>query len=106
MYDFYYNTIKNKYNDKVSLLYTDKDSLIMEIKTDDFYKNVKNSLISEFDTSDYPENNVYNIPLVNKKVLGKFKDKLNGQIMNEFTGLRSKLYAYKIFENGKEVKKS
>ena len=31
MYDFYYNVIKYKYNDKVKLLYT--DSLIMEIKT-------------------------------------------------------------------------
>jgi len=80
MYDFYYNTIKNKYNDKVSLLYTDKDSLIMEIKTDDFYEDVKNSLISEFDTSDYPENNVYNIPLVNKKYWVNSKTNLMGKL--------------------------
>jgi len=38
--------------------------------------------------------------------LGKFKDELNGQIMNGFTGLRSKLHAYKLFENSKEVKKA
>lgn len=67
MYDFYYNVIKNKYNDEVSLLYTDTDSLIMEIKTDDFYDDVKNNLINESDTSDYSKDNVYNMPLVHKK---------------------------------------
>ena len=41
MYDFYYDVMKNKYNDKLSLLYMNTDSLIMEIKTDDFYGDVK-----------------------------------------------------------------
>ena len=84
-YDFYYDVMKNKYND-------------------DFYSDVKN-MINEFDTSYYPIDNVFGMPLVNKKVLGKFKDELNGQIMEEFIGLRSKMYAYKLFENGKEDKK-
>jgi hypothetical protein len=106
MYDFYYNTIKDKYNDKVSLLYTDTGSLIMKIKTNDFYHNVKNSLIDKFDASDYSKNNVYVMTLVNKEILGKFEHEINGQIMEEFIGLRSKLYAYEIFENGKEAKKA
>jgi hypothetical protein len=67
VYDFYYNVIKKKYNDEVSLLYTDTDSLIMEIKTDDFYDDVKNNLINEFDTSDYSKDNCYNMPLVHIK---------------------------------------
>ena len=78
----------------------------MEIKTNDFYDDIKNSLIDKFDTSDYSEKNVYNMPLENKKVLGKFKAELSGQIMEDFIGLRSKLYAYKLFENGKEAKKA
>jgi hypothetical protein len=105
MYDFYYNTIKEKYNENVKLLYMDTDSLIMEIKTDDFYNDMK-SMINEFDTSDYLKDNAYGMPLVNKKVLGKFKDELNGKIMDEFIGLRSKLYAYKLFANGNETKKA
>ncbi|VVC27494.1 DNA polymerase, palm domain [Cinara cedri] len=75
--------------------------------TDDFYTNVNNNkqLLNEFDFSDYPENNKYGIPRINKKVPGKFKDELNGQIMTEFVGLRSKLYTYKIFENKNVIKK-
>ena len=95
MYNFYYNVMKAQFSDKLRLLYTDTNSLIMEIKTEDFYSDVKTNLIAEFDTSDYPKNNIYNMPLVNKKVLGKFKDEFNGEIMEEFIGLRSKIYAYR-----------
>jgi len=102
MYDFYY-IMKEKYNKRIKL-YMDTDSLIMEIKTNDFYNDVKNSLIEHFGTSDYPKSNPYELPLVNKKVLGKFKDELNGKIMEEFIGLRSKLYALKVF--GDETKKA
>ena len=105
MYNFHYNYIKEKYGDKVKLLFTDTDSLMYEIKTEDFYKDISGDVKDKFDTSDYPPNHPSGIPTVcNKKVLGMFKDEAGGKIIDEFVGLRAKLYSYKMFE-GKESKK-
>jgi hypothetical protein len=105
MYAFYYNVLKKKYKEKIRLLYCDTDSLIIEVKNSDFYRDMKSD-IDHYDTSDYPRDNIYNIPLVNKKVIGKFKDELNSKIMIEFISLRSKLYSFTEHNTGKEVKKA
>ena len=44
MYDFHYNYIKTKYGDKATLLFTDIDSLVYEIKTKDMYKDINPTL--------------------------------------------------------------
>lgn len=92
MYTFLYDFLKPKYGDHIQILYTDTDSFIMCIETEDFYKDMKNDL-KMYDTSDYPMNNIYGIPRVNKKIPGLFKDELNSEIMTDFVGLRAKCYA-------------
>ena len=83
LYEFHYEYMSPMYRDKCKIVYTDTDSLIYHIKCDDVYKNMK------FDTSDYPADNVYGMPLANKKVSGLMKDENNGAIMTEFVRLRS-----------------
>lgn len=92
MYDFYYNTLKAKYNENVELLYTDTDSFILSIKTDDVYEDFHN-MKQYFDFSEYPEDHFCHSN-DNKKVIGKFKDEVHGKIITEFVGLRSKMYSY------------
>ena len=105
MYDFHYNYIKQKYEDKAKLLLTDTDSLMYEIQTEDFYKDINGDVKDRFDTSGYPPDHPSGIPSgFNKKVLGMFKDEVNGNVIDEFVGLRAKLYSYKMFE-GEESKK-
>ena len=92
MYDFHYNYIINKYEDKAKLLFTDTDSLTYEIEADDVYQDFWNDR-EKFDNSDYPENSQFH-DKTNKKVLGKFKDESNFIPICEFIGLRSKMYSY------------
>ena len=105
MYDFHYNYIKPKYGAKAKLLFTDTDSFMYEIETEDFYKDISKDVKDRFDTSDYPENHPSGIPTgINKKVLGMFKDEAAGKRIKEFVGLRAKLYSF-IMEDGKENKR-
>ena len=105
MYDFHYNYIKQKYGDKAKLLFTDTDSLMYEIQTEDFYKDISEDVKHRFDTSDHPPNHPSGMPSgFNKNVLGMFKDEAGGKVIDEFVGLRAKSYSYKMFE-GEESKK-
>ena len=105
MYDFHYNYIKRKYGDKAKLLLTDTDSTMYEIETEDFYKDISKDVKYRFDTSNYPSDHPSGIPSgLNQKVLGMFKDEAGGEVIDEFVGLRAKLYSYKMQE-GEESKK-
>ena len=97
MYDFHYNYIGDKYGDKAKLLFTDTDSLMYEIQTDDVYKDLFIDK-EKFDNSDYPKDSPFHY-MTNKKVIGKFKDEAAGIPITEFVGLKSKMYSY-IKDNG------
>ena len=104
MYEFWYDYMKPKYSDNVKLCYIDTDSFIMNIKTEDFYKDIANDVEKRFDTSNYEVDR----PLStgnNKKVIGLMKDELGGKIITEFVALRPKTCSY-LTDACKEDKKA
>ena len=91
MYRFYYDKIKAQYGNKCELIYTDTDSLLMEIQTEDIYQDMAKK-ISDYDTSDYQANH-FLYSAANKKVIGKMKDECAGVPIAECVCLRSKMYS-------------
>ena len=64
MYEFHYDYIKNKYDNKSQLLFTDADSLMYESKTEDVYEGLSsNTEISEF--SNFSTKSKYRITQTN-----------------------------------------
>lgn len=100
MYKFYYDIIEKYFPDN-EILYSDCDSLVLNIYTEDLYSDLE-KIKNHLDTSNYPKDH----PLfsnTNKKVIGKFKDELGGKIMTKFIGIRSKMYEYEYLEDS-EIK--
>ena len=97
MYEFWYNYLKVKYGDKIKLIYTDTDSFVIEVETDDIYKDMYDDK-HLYDFSYYPTYHP-NYSLNNKKVYGIFKDDLNGKIITEFTADKPKMYSYEYIDN-------
>ena len=80
----------------------DMDSLVYDIKTEDFYEDIANDVETRFDTSGYSNTDFRPLPIgLNRKVIGLMKDELEGKIMTEFVALRPKLYSYKKLEDKK-----
>ena len=104
MYEFWYDYMKPKYNDNVRLCYMDTDSFIMNVKTNDFYKDISDDVDNRFHTSNYEVKRPLPIGK-NKKVIGLMKDELGGEIITEFVTLRPKTYSY-LTDDSKEDKKA
>ena len=104
MYEFWYDYMKPKYNDKVKLRYMDTNSFIMNIKREDFCKDISNDVEKRFDTPNYEVNRQLATGK-NKKVIGLMKDELGGKIITEFVTLRPKTYSY-LTDDCKEDKKA
>ena len=101
MYQFHCNYVLKTFDAKV--LFTDKESLVYEIKGG----NVCDQCFKDkhlFDFSGYPKDSVYYCDL-DKKVLDKMKNELNGVRTVEFVGLESKMHPL-IDDNDEEVNKA
>ena len=58
IYEFHYDYINNKYGNNSRLLFTDTDSLLYEIKTEDVYEDFSNDK-EIFDFSNYSTKSKY-----------------------------------------------
>ena len=89
MYHFCYRFIKKHFDTEWLFTYT--DSLTYEIKSEDIFEEFfKHKHF--FDFSNYPKGSKI-FDKFNKKVIGKMKDESEGKIIDEFVGLKSKMYS-------------
>ena len=103
MYSFHYDHIVCNYGKKAKLLFSDTDSLCYLLETEDFYDDMSKNM-DLYDTSDYPHTHRLH-SLHNKKVMGKMKDETNSVPIEEFVGLRSKMYSIKFGDSEKKTLK-
>jgi hypothetical protein len=94
--------MKEKYNDKCKLSFTDTDILTYHIYTEDLYKDMDDNK-EYLDRSDYNMSGYRSQDNTNKKVVNKFKNETNGVPIEEFIGLRSKCYSI-LLDDDKEKK--
>ena len=101
MYQFHYDFLMKNYPE-TELLFTDTDSFCYWIPTErDLYADIKGNT-EWFDFSNYdPDHPNYDVS--NHLIPGKFKDEMGGIFIEEFCGLRSKMYSI-LKEGGKEKK--
>ena len=74
VYEFWYDYVKPKYNDKAKFCYMDTDSFVINIFTEDFFEDINNDVERWFDTSNYDKNDKKPLQIgVNKKLIGILK---------------------------------
>ena len=79
-YKFWYDYIKPKYEDRSKLCYTNTDSFIIHIITEDLFADISDNVERWFNTSNYDENEKRPLPInKNEKVIGLFKDEFGGK---------------------------
>ena len=97
VYEFHHDYIKNKYENKSKLSFTDADSLMHETKTEDVYDDFSSDK-EMFDFSNYlTKSKYYNNS--NKLVIGKMKDETRGAVVEEFVELKPKMYSFLVDSN-------
>ena len=99
MYKFYHGTLKPTFpGDALRLIMTDTDSLMLYITHPDVWGKL-HELLPHLDMHTYPNNHriwgdSIAFKIMNRKVVGMFKDESGGNAILEAIALRSKMYSY------------
>ena len=103
MYDFFYDFVQLTWGDRAEVLFTDTDSLALQVQTEDLYKDIEPHIESWFDTSKLKPGNRQGLPPgKNSRVVGKFKDEEPNDVITDFVGIRAKNYGYKTLGGAKK----
>ena len=96
MYEFCYDCIKLKYQDRAKLCYMDTESVIINIKTEYFYEDIAINV----------EKLLTYLTMIQmiKDHFRQVKNKKKGNIMKEFAGFRAKTYSYLMDDNNEKKK--
>ena len=103
MYRYFYDHLKAVYGERCRLSYTDTDSFILKITTNDLVADMKPHLEEWYDTSNYPKDH----PLYSaerKKKVGFMKDEMGGKTILELIALSAKMYSILREDGGNEKK--
>ncbi len=106
MFKLVYEYLKPKWSDKVEIVQTDTDGLMLYVKTEDFYEDIKPDIETWFDTSNFSNDNKFAFKPINKMKLGCFKIETGENIVTMFIGLRAKMYCYIIEHQDKNLAKT
>ena len=93
MYKFWYDVLLKEYGNRIEFVYSDTDSFIFKLETDDLSKEIKGPLAPYLDLSNFPPHH----PLYDtscKGQLGKIKIETGAEFMKEFVALKPKMYSY------------
>ncbi|XP_060874527.1 LOW QUALITY PROTEIN: uncharacterized protein LOC132948180 [Metopolophium dirhodum] len=98
MYEYHYDVMQRHYGDKIKLMYTDTDSLIYYIETQDLYVDLaaNYNLLDRMDTANLPTDHPCYVAS-RKKSRGLFSDEVDGNVITEFVALRAKSYAFNVY---------
>ena len=95
MMEFHYDVIHKEFDNQYDLIYSDTDSMVYNIKTNDVYDWVKNNK-QYFDLSESCRDDLRDD--TNNKKLGKFKDECHSLLITEFLALNPKVYSFKYYD--------
>lgn len=93
MYSFYYDVLKEKYEDNVSLLYTDTDSFLISFRNVNFFDEISKLPLKQYiDTSNFDKDHpLYSEELKSK--LGFLKNEVGSRAIREMIALQPKCYS-------------
>ena len=100
MYEFHYVYLKNKFGNKSRLLFTDTNSLIYEIETEDVYEDFSTDK-EMFDVSIYSAKSKYYDD--SNKLVVKMKYEIGAVAIEDFIELKKKMYSFLIDDSSSRV---